>query len=210
VIRDRLAELSARPATDLPLERLGLELAPAAVLLLVWEHAGDGQLLLTRRARSLATQPGDIALPGGRCEPGEEAVDTARREAHEEVGLDPDAYIVMGRFDEAWSSAGSRVVPVVGWAGQPPRLQAAPDEVDEILVLPLVALADDANRSERVTPVARHEYRDSLITVGDTVVVGFTADLVLDLVVWLEGRDRHRVDERVADLAHFAADRGWR
>ena len=190
MIPARLVELGRRRWDDLPLDRLGLELPPAAVLMLLWGDADAPQLLLTRRAARLRTQPGDIALPGGRCDLGE--------------------IELVGRFDESWSSAGSRVVPVVGWTDRAPELRASPDEVADIIVVPLADLADPANHGYRVTPAGDHEYRDSVITVGDVVVYGFTADLVLDLTVWLSGGDRRRTDERLADLVHFAGQRGWR
>ncbi|MGI9601997.1 MAG: NUDIX hydrolase [Acidimicrobiales bacterium] len=209
MIPARLAELAHRVPTDLgPV--IGGRLPSAAVLLLVWEESDGLQLLLTRRAVGLRTQPGDIALPGGRCDPGESPTQTALREAAEEVGLDPAEVQVVGRFDEAWSSSRTLVTPIVGWrGGGRPTLVAAEDEVAEILVVSLQDLADPANHSTRVTPAGAYEYRDDVLTVGDMVAYGFTADLVLDLTEWMAGRDRRMTERRLADLAHFAPSRDW-
>ena len=61
----------------------------AAVLLPVWYAEGQWQLLLTRRALHLRHHPGQISFPGGRLEAGETALVAAKREAFEEVGIQP-------------------------------------------------------------------------------------------------------------------------
>ena len=46
-------------------------------------------MILTRRSSGLRTHKGEVSFPGGRVNEGEEPAAAARREAHEEVGLDP-------------------------------------------------------------------------------------------------------------------------
>ncbi|MEY3259743.1 MAG: hypothetical protein RIT46_572, partial [Pseudomonadota bacterium] len=64
-------------------------LAHAAVLTPLIEHEGGISVLLTRRSDSLRKHTGQVAFPGGRCDPGESPAQTALREAQEEIGLDP-------------------------------------------------------------------------------------------------------------------------
>jgi hypothetical protein len=60
----------------------------AAVLVLLYEQAGELRVLLTTRSKSLRAHPGQTALPGGKADEGDESlVWTALREANEEVGL---------------------------------------------------------------------------------------------------------------------------
>ena len=67
----------------------------SAVLALISEERND--IVLTRRPLSLRHHAGQVALPGGRAENTDETiVDTALREAHEEVGLDRRLVTVRG------------------------------------------------------------------------------------------------------------------
>jgi 8-oxo-dGTP diphosphatase len=58
---------------------------------------GEGRLLLIRRGR----EPGRglWSLPGGRCEPGEDAATAAVRETYEETGLVVTAGRLVGRVE---------------------------------------------------------------------------------------------------------------
>ncbi|MGH6999315.1 MAG: NUDIX hydrolase, partial [Phenylobacterium sp.] len=73
-----------------------VSLKPAAVLVGLIERPYGYSVLLTRRADTLRSHTGQIALPGGRCDPGETSPVTALREAHEEVGLAPDYVTLAG------------------------------------------------------------------------------------------------------------------
>ena len=57
----------------------------------------DDGFLLTRRASKLRAHAGQFALPGGRLDPGEDAVDAALRELREEVGASADRGGLPGR-----------------------------------------------------------------------------------------------------------------
>jgi 8-oxo-dGTP pyrophosphatase MutT (NUDIX family) len=123
-----------RVAADRP------DLRQAAVALCVTEHEGVPSLLLTRRAARLRAHPGQWALPGGRRDPGETAVDAALRELAEEVGLalEPDA--VLGVLDDYVTRSGYVMTPVVCWAGPAGELTGAEAEVAAVHQVPLADL----------------------------------------------------------------------
>lgn len=108
---------------------------PAAVLAALYEdELGAVRLLLTKRPDTMPTHPGDIAFPGGRWEPVDRSpVDTALREAEEEVGLSPEKVEVIG-FLEPINTLGysQLVVPVVGRLASPPQLVVPSDEVEQV------------------------------------------------------------------------------
>src|SRR5438445_7747932 len=71
-------------------------LTPAAVLIGLVERDHGLSVILTRRADTLRRHTGQVALPGGRRDPGETPWQTALREAHEEIGLEPHFVDVAG------------------------------------------------------------------------------------------------------------------
>ncbi|PNB52988.1 CoA pyrophosphatase, partial [Pseudomonas sp. GW531-E2] len=70
-------------------------------------------VLLTQRAEGLRKHAGQVAFPGGRSEFGETAVQTAVREAQEEIGLDPALVRPIGLGDVFESGSGYIITPVV-------------------------------------------------------------------------------------------------
>jgi len=113
-------------------------LRPAAVALVLTPNPqGDACFVLTRRTARLATHAHQWALPGGRLDPGESAVDAALRETDEEVGLRiaPDA--VLGVLDDFPTRSGYRMTPIVVWADGDQTPRANPAEVERVHVVPL-------------------------------------------------------------------------
>ncbi|KAF6155973.1 hypothetical protein GIB67_039304 [Kingdonia uniflora] len=81
----------------------------AAVLICLFEDvSGDLRVILTKRSSSLKTHSGEVSLPGGKAEEGDvNDVDTATREAKEEIGLDPllvNAVTVLEPFLSKWAT----------------------------------------------------------------------------------------------------------
>lgn len=77
--------------------------------------AAGASLLLCRRSAGLNRHASQWALPGGRVDAGESVVDAARRELHEELGLDVPADAVLGLLDDYPSRSGYVITPVVLW-----------------------------------------------------------------------------------------------
>jgi 8-oxo-dGTP pyrophosphatase MutT (NUDIX family) len=123
----------------------------SAVLVALFEEEGETSIVLTRRALSLRLHGGEIALPGGRSEAGETPVETALREANEEIGLDPSTVTPLAWLRPIVSfAAGSSIWPVVGLLEQRPTFTIDPAEVDRAFTVTLADLvADDAFVEER-------------------------------------------------------------
>ena len=96
-------------------------LRAAAVLVLLTDGADGPQALLTVRSADLADYPEQLVFPGGATEPGDRGpVETALREAEEEVGLDPANVCVIGTLPAfLLVESGFAVTPVVAWTEQP-------------------------------------------------------------------------------------------
>ena len=65
---------------------------PSAVLAVLADGPHGAEVLLTRRSMDMTNHRGEVSFPGGRQEPGEDLPDTARREAWEEIRLDPAGF----------------------------------------------------------------------------------------------------------------------
>lgn len=153
-IRDRLLralEVPSPPTSDFDLNGRapeGLGARPAGVLA---AFHGDGRLVLTKRASGLRHHPGQIALPGGKVDPGDaDAVAAALREAHEEVGLDPAQVEVLGTLPAHRTVTGFSMTPVVAVIRG--RFTPVPEagEVAEVFTVPFAHIADPARyRLER-------------------------------------------------------------
>jgi 8-oxo-dGTP pyrophosphatase MutT (NUDIX family) len=122
---------------------------PAAVLILMYaDDAGDARLILTERASGGHRHAGQISLPGGAIDAGDESPEAAAiREAREEVGLDPEqagvqVVGVLPIFDVRVS--GFLVHPVVAFAEREPALRADDYEVVEVFSAPVAAFLPGA------------------------------------------------------------------
>ncbi len=140
---DRLADVFERGhRTDIPDlmtdARFGTaeRTADAAVLIAVTDRTDPG-VILTQRPSGMRSHPGQVAFPGGKIDPGEDAVAAALREAHEELNLDPAHVRVIGATDRYQTGTGFDVTPVLGVI--PPDLPLVPNpgEVDSWFEAPL-------------------------------------------------------------------------
>ncbi len=119
-------------------------------------------LLLTQRTSHLNSHAGQISFPGGRAEDRDaDPIDTALREAAEEIGLSRDCVEVIGRLPKYCTVSRYAVTPVVALIHPPFELVADPNEVAEAFEVPLEFILDPANHQKRSRPwegKTRHFY----------------------------------------------------
>lgn len=151
----------------------------SSVLILIGPAEGGGEdVVLTERAHSLRTQPGDISFPGGKREPSDASdAQAALREAQEEVGIDPDSVDVVAQLPEIYLSPRKFVVtPVLGWWREPGTVDDIdPREVHRAVRAPVAHLLDPAARFTVTHPSG---YRGPGFEVDGLFVWGFTAGLL--------------------------------
>ncbi len=154
----------------------------AAVLIPLFPRGGELVAVFTERRADLRRHPGEISFPGGRQdEPDEDLRRTALREAHEEIGLDPEHVELVGALPPVGTFvSGYRVFPFVGTIedGYEWVLQEA--EVEQLLELSLPALMrgfESRRLMRRGMPIKTPTY-----TVEGHLVWGATAKIVQGLL----------------------------
>lgn len=117
----------------------------AAVLAPIVAHEDGFTMLLTERATGLRAHSGQIAFPGGKVDPGETLLETALREAEEEIGLDRALVEPLGWLDAYSTGTGFRIAPLVALVRPGFVLTINPREVADAFETPLDFLMDEAN-----------------------------------------------------------------
>jgi len=115
----------------------GLKRAAVSIVLTpARDHRGTA-LLLTRRTPRLNAHSGQYALPGGRVDPGESALEAARRELHEELGIEAGPGEVLGKLDNLPTRSGYLITPFVVWLDGHAELRPSPHEIAAVFRIPL-------------------------------------------------------------------------
>ncbi len=126
---------------------------PASTLLALYPADGELTIPLTVRHGALRSHAGEVSLPGGAVDFADRTrADTALREAHEEIGLDPAMVRVLGTLDDIWIPVSNfELRPFVAAVSERPALIAHDAEVAAIVELPLrLLLGDEIVREEEI------------------------------------------------------------
>jgi 8-oxo-dGTP pyrophosphatase MutT (NUDIX family) len=116
----------------------------SAVLILFFKEDDRHKFILIKRPEYDGPHSGQIAIPGGRYEKEDEnLINTALREAKEEVGINPEEVEVMGSLSPLFIPvSGSQVLPVMGFIAHIPKLTPEINEVAEIIITDIETLVD--------------------------------------------------------------------
>lgn len=154
---------------------------PAAVLVAVVERM-EPTVLLTQRAQHLPDHPGQVSFPGGKIDKTDATpLDSALREAEEEIGLDRSFVTPLGYLDVYMTTLGYRIVPTVARVKPGFTLILNPAEVDSAFEVPLAFVMDIANHQRHSRDwqgLTRHYYA---ITFEDRYIWGVTAGILRNL-----------------------------
>jgi len=118
----------------------------AAVLVLIYPGEGGPHLVLTQRTTQVVHHQAQISFPGGQMDEHESAVETALREAEEELGIKPEEVQVLGELTPLYIPPSNYCIyPVVAVANRRPDFRPSPHEVAEVIEAPLAHLLDTNN-----------------------------------------------------------------
>lgn len=141
-VHDELCERMSANLAGFERVVLPLESRRAAAVALVITSDAEGRpcFVLTRRSHGLRAHAGQWALPGGRLDPGEDALEAALRELVEEVGLELAPSAALGLLDDYATRSGYVITPVVFWHGATARFALNEAEVAAVYCIPLEVL----------------------------------------------------------------------
>jgi len=179
-VADLVADVPERSAPLLPSFP---DARVSAVLIALADGPAGAEVLLTRRSMQMRNHRGEISFPGGRLDPGETPLETALREAHEEVGLDPTAPVVLGELAHLNTIVSkSYIVPIVSVLDHRPELEPLTFEADRVFWTPIAELTRPGTyHMERwgSPPLDRPLH---FFDLDDETVWGATAHMLVDLL----------------------------
>ena len=198
----RLQALPERSVQEFPADALPPRYRSAAVMLPLWpEEDGGVRVALTRRVDHLPAHRGQVSFPGGSALPEDgSTLATALRETREELGLPPESLQVMGRLDDAWSRYGFHVIPYVGWLERRPEFLPDPNEVAEVLIADLECLLQPGAACLHTWTLSGRERTAQAFRWEGGYVWGLTADILLELLLWVKGEESNRGNLRLENM----------
>lgn len=147
----------------------------------------EPQVVLTRRADHLQQHPGQVSFPGGAAEEGDDsAVQTALREAFEEIGLPPDRTRPIGFLDRMDTISDYRVLPVVALVEWPVQWALDLSEVAEVFTVPLSVVIDTSRYRQMPVERGGRHYTVSALEWENHTIWGATAGMLLNLASRME------------------------
>ena len=158
-----------------------------AVLVLLYPAAEGVSFPITLRSKRVLHHKGQISLPGGMQEQSDASLAaTAARETREEIGVAPARVRLLGRLTPLYIPASHSIVhPYVGCSATVPVFHPNPDEVSEVIEMPLCTLLDPATRAEEYRRISGRRVRVPFYRIGPHKVWGATAMILGELAAIL-------------------------
>jgi 8-oxo-dGTP pyrophosphatase MutT (NUDIX family) len=158
----------------------------AAVLVPLFQKEEECHLLFTKRSDEVKYHKGEISFPGGVVdEEDRELINTALREAHEEIGLKESDIQVIGLLDDIVTITEFIVTPIVGLFPYPYPFKVSEVEIAELIEVPLSFLLNKECLSERTIlrggqneVVYAYQYREHIIWGATARILNQFLDLI--------------------------------
>ncbi len=155
----------------------------SSVLILLYPKKEIPHTVFILRQTYDGVHSGQVSFPGGRAEEADRTlVETALREASEEVNIDPGAVEVLGTLSEMYIPPSNYLVlPVVGFTPQAPAFVPDPAEVAAVIESDLGFLFDQSRQKETVLTIRGTEIEAPYYDVNGNIVWGATAMILSEL-----------------------------
>ena len=155
----------------------------AAVLIGLFEKENEWYFPLIKRPMHEKNHPGQIALPGGAMEKGEDIQETARREAFEEVGILPEKVKIIGKLTPLPVPVSNYLIhPFVGIVNEEPDWEINGNEVEELIILKMKTLIEADNGYYEEWNLRGSQVKVPIFKVMGKTVWGATATVLSELL----------------------------
>jgi 8-oxo-dGTP pyrophosphatase MutT (NUDIX family) len=147
------------------------------VLLYPGKENYEPNFVVTLRTVYNGIHSGQISLPGGQFEfPDENLMQTALRETHEEIGMDPSRITIIGPLTELYIPPSNYLVqPFVGFTTGYPEFHPQQEEVKQIIEIPVNLLLDEKNVMEKEISAGGIQFSAPSFFINGTIIWGATA-----------------------------------
>lgn len=165
---------------------------PGSVLILLYPEEGQIRFPLIKRPDYLGAHSGQISLPGGKAEPGEDFIETALREGEEEIGVRKETIKVIGRLSDFFVIPSNFLVtPIIGYVNHKPAFIPDPVEVVRIIQGDIAnLLRDDAVKEKEILAAGRFKMRAPHFEIEEEIVWGATAMMLNEFRFILKSMER--------------------
>ncbi len=149
---------------------------PSAVLILLYPHKNDIYFILTERTNEVEHHKGQISLPGGSWENGEQLHETALRETEEEIGIPADKTKIICKLTPLFvKMTGYMIHPFVGYLTKKPNIVPYSGEVNNVSAVSISELIDPVNRFTELWNIRKIPVDVPFFKFGKYKVWGATA-----------------------------------
>jgi 8-oxo-dGTP pyrophosphatase MutT (NUDIX family) len=161
----------------------------AAVLIPMFKQDDEYRVLFTKRTNTVEAHKGQISFPGGRVDEGDASLlETALREAYEEIGLHSKDVTILGRMDDTRTVASNYIVhPFAGLIPHPYAFKINREEVDQLISVPLEIFLDGSSTipvdyQGNIHKGLAYAYRGEVIWGATARIMENLVDIVLSSV----------------------------
>lgn len=178
---DAHEEFRAHAVGDVkPLFSHSLPPKPGGVIILLYEENGKIKFPLTKRPEYTGAHSGQVSLPGGKADPGEDAIATALRECEEEIGVNRNTVNVIGKLSDFFVMPSNfMVTPVIASLDRDAVFQPDSREVVRIIKADLEDIVkEDAMKQKEILAAGRFRMNAPHFIIEGEIVWGATAMMV--------------------------------
>jgi 8-oxo-dGTP pyrophosphatase MutT (NUDIX family) len=161
----------------------------SAVLIPIFRQDGEYHIVFIRRTMTVKVHKGQISFPGGTRDKGDtNLLETALREAEEEIGLRREDVTLLGEMDDEVTTTSNYIVtPFVAGIPWPYRFTLNDEEVDKVISIPIKALLDKSCCKPDMEVLDGKKVASFTYQYGGTLIWGATARILNKLLKIIEG-----------------------
>jgi 8-oxo-dGTP pyrophosphatase MutT (NUDIX family) len=150
---------------------------PGGVIILLYEDEGMLKFPLIKRQEYAGAHSGQISLPGGKSDPGEDSIQTALRECEEEIGVNRKLLRVIGTLSDFFVMPSNfMVTPVIATIDHKPEFKPDAYEVARILEGDVsLLLQPDAMKQKEILAAGKYKMIAPHFEIDGEIVWGATA-----------------------------------